>query len=93
MKKQNTAVIDNISQSDAPNKQELIRELLALEPTTMNSEQLQCALKDCINAIVSERSRVYEKSTLEKALVGKDPQEKSRLIDDYIQRTNKKRLK
>lgn len=88
-----TAVIDNISQSDAPNKQELIRELLALEPTTMNSEQLQCALKDCINAIVSERSRVYEKSTLEKALVGKDPQEKSRLIDDYIQRTNKKRLK
>ena len=47
-------------------------------------------LNDCYRVIVTEKTKMFNRTTIEKALEGKDPKEQARLLNDYIKRTNKR---
>ena len=82
-------IIDIISSGDYANKNELINQLVSLNPPKLNDDDIKTALDEYMGIIQEERNKTYEKSQLSKACVGKSENEKAKLIDDYIKRTNK----
>ena len=57
--------------------------------TIFNDDDIKTALDEYMGIIQEERNKTYEKSQLSKACIGKSENEKAKLIDDYIKRTNK----
>ncbi len=82
-------VIDLIASSNPTNKKELLALVSSLPNRKVDNGELTEILNDCLKVIEEERSVAYEKSLLKKALEGKSQQERARLLDDYVKRTNK----
>lgn len=82
-------VIDLIASSNPSNKKDLLALISSLPNKKVDNEELSLLLNDCLKVIEEERNNAYEKSLLKKALEGKSQQERARLLDDYIKRTNK----
>lgn len=81
-------VISMVNASDSPNKDELLDYLSNqsfLEQTAYNHQ----ILIDCKRVIDSEKVRLENKHNFSLASEGKSAQEKARLLNDYIQRTQK----
>ncbi len=82
-------VIDLIASSNPSNKKELLALVSSLPNRKVDNGELTEILNDCLKVIEEERNVAYEKSLLKKALEGKSQQERARLLDDYVKRTNK----
>ena len=82
-------IIGLVETSEVTNKEEVVNELttISFDKTPPYSKEL---MDDCSAIIASERSRLYERNTIEKALEGKSPEEKARILRDYFNRTNPK---
>lgn len=81
-------LVTTISLSDMENKQELIDEIVAITMKD-NPVETKTVLTDYANEIKLRRDKIYQKDLLKQAFEGKSDEEKARLLDDYIKRTNK----
>ena len=84
-------IMDMISSNDEENKKgELIGLLADVSNDDYSKEDEPIVLNDCYRVIVTEKTKMFNRTTIEKALEGKDPKEQARLLNDYIKRTNKR---
>lgn len=88
-----TMVMDLISESNPPNKMELLSKLSSLQVDTISDEELKEALNDCYKVIEEERTKVYERDLISKAIEGKAPMEQARLLDAFMDRTKNNKAK
>jgi DNA primase len=84
-------IMDMISSNDEESdKKELISLLADVSNDEYSNENEKQILDDCYKVIVDEKNKMFNRTTIEKALEGKDPKEQARLLNDYIKRTNKR---
>lgn len=84
-------IMDMISSNDEEkDKGELISLLADVSNDDYSNENEKEILEDCYKVIVDEKNKMFNRTTIEKALEGKDPKEQARLLNDYIKRTNKR---
>ncbi len=84
-------IMDMISSNDEEGKKsELIGLLADVSNDDYSKEDEPIILDDCYKVIVDEKNKMFNRTTIEKALEGKDPKEQARLLNDYIKRTNKR---
>lgn len=84
-------IMDMISSNDEENKKgELIGLLADVSNDDYSKDDEPIVLNDCYRVIVTEKTKMFNRTTIEKALEGKDPKEQARLLNDYIKRTNKR---
>ena len=78
-------IMTAIQTAELPNASELVAIIstIALAKGEQYSPKL---LDDYYKVILTERSRIHDKYTLQKALEGKSPQEQARIIRDYFDR-------
>lgn len=85
-----TSIIDSIMISNLNDKDKIVNEVTSLgfdvDSTSLYDKSV---MDDCLKVIDEERQKLYERTTLEKALEGKSAEEQARLLSDYIKRTNK----
>lgn len=85
-----TSIIDSIMTSNLNDKDKIVNEVTSLgfdvDSTSLYDKSV---MDDCLKVIDEERQKLYERTTLEKALEGKSAEEQARLLSDYIKRTNK----
>lgn len=83
------SVISSIQSSDIENANNLIKILtdIGFAKPEPYSDKL---LFDCMNAIVYERDKLHDKTSVLKALEGKTPQEQARIVEDYFSRQRNK---
>ena len=70
--------------SDSKLKEQLVSELSAISFRKDKSPCSKQAMSDLEKVITQERTGVFEKNELKKALEGKTPQEQAKIINDYI---------
>ena len=82
-------IISLIELSEVENKSDIVDEVTALsfEKTPPYTKEL---MDECKDIISEERTKLYERSTIEKALEGKSSEEKARILKDYLKRTTPK---
>lgn len=83
-----TDLVTTISLSEMANKQELIDEIVSITMID-NPVETKAVLDDYANEIKYRRDKIYQKDLLKQAYEGKTDEEKARILDDYIKRTNK----
>ena len=82
-------LITQIEMSDNPKKEDMVNELTNFSLEKEQAEYNENIMNDCNNVIQDERRRIYERKQLLEASVGKSNEEKARMLDDYLKRTNK----
>lgn len=81
----------SIESSDLDNKDELIKELTDLYIEKNHPQQCDDELLfNLLDAMNSEKQRIFEQDTLEQSLEGKDPLEQARILSEYNRRKAKK---
>lgn len=81
------------SNDEEKNANELVNLLTEMMYEDAPCDEIDQLLQDCYRVINSEKSKLFERTNVRKALEGKDPKEQARLINDYINRTTKKQAK
>ena len=82
-------IMDYISSFDPENRNELINEIISIDAKPVDQSELNDVLNECGRVIIDERSKNYEKRNLMKSLEGKSDLEKAKLLQEYINKTNK----
>lgn len=83
-------IITAIECSDMENKEQLIREIVMAsnhKKDKKEDNELE-ELNDAYQVIIEEREKIHSKEMLIKSQEGKTLDEKARLLDEYIKRTN-----
>ena len=92
----NPLTIDSIMGDIQASEDEQSNELVAiLSGIAFSNKEAysKVLLEDYYKVILSERNKIHDKTTLNKALEGKTPQEQARIIGDYLDRRKAKSLK
>lgn len=76
-------IINLIQSAELENGNTLV-DLLSRLAFANNEGYSEKLLNDYYRVILTERSRIYDKYTLQKALEGKTPQEQARIVNDYL---------
>jgi len=84
-----STIIDYISSTDHPQKDQLINIITTMSFNIGDTKYSEEALTDCSAIIASERTKAYHRSNLQKELEGKSVQEQARIMQEYLQKTNK----
>lgn len=83
-----SSLITMVELSEIDNKEDLINEISSIGVDPSVKLEPKEVLNDYYTEIKKRRNKIYEKELYKKALDGKSEQEKARILDDYIKRTN-----
>ena len=77
------SIITDIQTSDDPNAEALINIISTIE-FSKNEKCSDIVLNDYYKVILTERSKIHDRRTLDLAMEGKSPQEQARIVGDYL---------
>lgn len=77
------SIITDIQTSEDPNAEALINIISTIE-FSKNEKCSDIVLNDYYKAILTERSKIHDRRTLDLAMEGKSPQEQARIVGDYL---------
>ena len=77
------SIITDIQTSDDPNAEALINIISTIE-FSKNEKCSDKVLNDYYKVILTERSKIHDRRTLDLAMEGKSPQEQARIVGDYL---------
>ena len=86
-------LINHLEMSDASNKEELVNAVATLSSENYHPECTEKLLDECAETIKEEKDEIYDKEMLNKALEGKNDEEKARIIGEYAKKRGAKAKK
>lgn len=83
------SVISTLEESDVENKEILVKELTNILFEKNHGTYSETVLNDLLEVINDEKTKIFEKDSLEASMQGKSPLEQARILADY----NRKKIK
>ena len=86
------SIITDIQASEDPDADALVK-IISTIAFSKNEKYSKTILDDYYKVILTERSRIHDRHTLNLAMEGKSPQEQARIVEDYLAKRKAKSQK